>query len=389
MHTKTCSGSIVLFLVVFLAVGLKVGEAAAIYELNGLTAQNQVFSSDGNISISSASNTHTFSIAGVLQPAQGGTGSGSFATSSILFFSNGKISENNSNFFWNDAAIRLGIGTANPQGRLHVNGGNIIVGGIASSTVTGDGSATIIGGALNASSTVTIQGVTDMRSGFTFISATGTALGLSGSLNVSGSGISTFSDGLSVLGNLYTGGSSYVQLGNSNLKLSLYTLGSDHLILLNGDDENIGRGIAARKSLSFYANQGSGLFFPSIELQTSGRIRIRSQSGVPGENSVDLLTRDGVNIATDGWNATLRTNNLTAHRTFDFPDNSGTFVLAGTAVSFSDLKVDDTTSSTVTIGTSIKPGCLAVGDSDGSGVTYLTVNNGALSASAVKPSICK
>jgi hypothetical protein len=38
---------------------------------------------------------------------------------------------------------------------------------------------------------------------------------------------------------------------------------------------------------------------------------------------------------------------------------------------------------------SVKSGCIAMGDSDGSGVTYITANDGVLSASATKPSTCQ
>lgn len=41
------------------------------------------------------------------------------------------------------------------------------------------------------------------------------------------------------------------------------------------------------------------------------------------------------------------------------------------------------------LGSSSVPGCVIVGDSDGSGVTYLTVNDGTLTASTTAPSACQ
>lgn len=85
---------------------------AAINNLNGQTGQTQTFATTslGHISISSASNVHTFNWAGILQPSQGGTGASSFATGSVLFFQDGKINEDNTNLFWDDMSKSLGIG---------------------------------------------------------------------------------------------------------------------------------------------------------------------------------------------------------------------------------------------------------------------------------------
>ncbi|MBI2065968.1 hypothetical protein HYT60_00465 [Candidatus Woesebacteria bacterium] len=45
--------------------------------------------------------------------------------------------------------------------------------------------------------------------------------------------------------------------------------------------------------------------------------------------------------------------------------------------------------STMFLGSSTSPGCIVMGDSDGSGVTYVTANDGVLSVSTIKPSICQ
>lgn len=49
----------------------------------------------------------------------------------------------------------------------------------------------------------------------------------------------------------------------------------------------------------------------------------------------------------------------------------------------------NSTNSIVTIGSDAVPGCIAMGDSDGSGVTYVTANDGVLSASTTAPSNCQ
>lgn len=95
---------------------------AVIKSLNDQKGHEQFFANDANVGIGSADNVHTINWTGVLQPSRGGTGASSFATSSVLFFSRGKISENNSAFFWDDVNSRLGIGTSNPVSTLTVVG---------------------------------------------------------------------------------------------------------------------------------------------------------------------------------------------------------------------------------------------------------------------------
>jgi hypothetical protein len=53
------------------------------------------------------------------------------------------------------------------------------------------------------------------------------------------------------------------------------------------------------------------------------------------------------------------------------------------------LWVNQTASTTVAIGSTNSIACLIMGDSDGVGVTYVSANDGVLSATAVKPAFCK
>lgn len=79
-----------------------------------------------------------------------------------------------------------------------------------------------------------------------------------------------------------------------------------------------------------------------------------------------------------------------SNQTFTFPNSSGTFSLLEADQTWSGLnKFEAGTNSTIYVGSSVKSGCIAIGDSDGSGVTYVTANDGVLSASTTKPSICQ
>lgn len=64
------------------------------------------------------------SAGGVLPPSSGGTGTSTVFTAGSVVFAgtSGIYSQDNANFFWDDANNRLGIGTATPATSLHVVG---------------------------------------------------------------------------------------------------------------------------------------------------------------------------------------------------------------------------------------------------------------------------
>jgi len=64
------------------------------------------------------------------------------------------------------------------------------------------------------------------------------------------------------------------------------------------------------------------------------------------------------------------------------------FFFSGTTT-LGTLYVTNDINPTAYIGSTIKSGCLVLGDSDGVGVTYITANNGILTATTSKPGICQ
>lgn len=86
----------------------------------------------------------------------------------------------------------------------------------------------------------------------------------------------------------------------------------------------------------------------------------------------------------------------TSDKTFTFPNASGTFSLLESNQNFSGINTFSnpvnnfisSSDSTVHIGADGVPGCLVMGDSDSSGVTYITVNDGVMDISVTKPSNC-
>ena len=120
--------------------------------------------------------------------------------------------------------------------------------------------------------------------------------------------------------------------------------------------------------------------------QIGGDVIIEGGPGVNGATAGHVQIRD----PQSGSYAQFITSSLSDNRDFTFPDSSGTFGLLETNQIFSGLnKFEATNNSTIYVGSALKTGCIVLGDSDGDGVTYITANNGVLSATAAKPSICQ
>lgn len=106
----------IIFLFTALSIVIPLSPAnAVIQRLNNLNSKDQTLTTtrETNIglSVGSVGSVHTFnpSWIGILQPARGGTGASNYATGSVLFFQNSKISEDNLNFFWNDVSKTLTV----------------------------------------------------------------------------------------------------------------------------------------------------------------------------------------------------------------------------------------------------------------------------------------
>jgi hypothetical protein len=102
-----------------------------------LTASNGgiVYSSSTSLAILSANANSGLAL------VSGGAGAPSWfapTQGSILFAgANGALTQDNSNFFWDDTNNRLGIGTASPSARMEVNNGTFLVNNPANPTLAG------------------------------------------------------------------------------------------------------------------------------------------------------------------------------------------------------------------------------------------------------------
>lgn len=130
-------------------------------------------------------------------------------------------------------------------------------------------------------------------------------------------------------------------------------------------------------------NNGQGIHFSSLNNGKTDTYIGNSSDNVPGKLQI-------AKEANGNWAAVLDVNSITERRNFNFPDSSGTFGLLEADQTFTGInKFEGNANSTVYVGSSIKSGCLVMGDSDNGGVTYITANDGVLMATTTKPNICQ
>ena len=179
-------------------------------------------------------------------------------------------------------------------------------------------------------------------------------------------GNTSISGNLNVTGNItttnlvpYTGAVNDVDLGTFDLKARFLSSDGGGGIGLYNDGE-----------VHFYSGQGEITKTGMISMYDDGQYRFAKIAG---------------NVF-----AVLDFSPLAADKTFTFPNISGTFGLLETDQTWSGLnKFEASMNSTIYVGSSVKSGCIAMGDSDSSGVTYITANDGVLTASTTKPSTCQ
>ncbi len=140
-----------------------------------------------------------------------------------------------------------------------------------------------------------------------------------------------------------------------------------------------GRASLGLGSMALEANTGT------TTITTLGTITTGTWNGT----AIDV-THGGTGLTsiTQGQTLYASANNTLAATSNLFIDTSGNVGVGTTTIS-GDLQVWDNASSTVYIGDATHSGCIVMGDSDNSGVTYITVNNGVLTATTTKPAICK
>lgn len=383
---------------------------AVIQNLNNQTGQSQSFQNDSNVTISSSNDIHSIIWQGLLPLSRGGTGASSFTDGSIPFIFNGIFSQDNSNLLWDNTNKRLGIGTATPSSSLEVagnakatsltstndstiNGLTVGLGGgsvpyntaigvdALSSNTTGPENVAIGFGALSSNTVAgrnTAVGSQAMPNGG---GSDNTAVGRralyslsAGSLN---SAFGVGSLGLNTSGSFNTavgaGASGHNTTGSQNVAIGQAALSSS---TTGGENVAIGQA-SLLNNLTGGANTAIG--------QQAGRYQAGGSGLTTATSSVYIgfLSRGYDN--NDNNSIVIGANAIGAGANKTVIGNSSM-----TDVYFGSSSANaNTHAKKMYLGSSSIPGCIIMGDSDGSGVTYLTVNDGVLTASSTQPSACQ
>lgn len=352
---------------------------AVIQSLEGQTGQIQSFQNDPNIRIDSLNNMHTLKWDGILSVSRGGTGTSLFTNGSIPFIFGRVFSQDNSNFFWDDINNRLGIGTSSPTATLNVVGntsisGNLdVLGSDIFISVGAENDTAIIRG-IDATTTNAIGGELLINSG------NGNGSGRGGEITLnSGNG-----------GNDGAGGNMNINAGQGGVNGGV---GGDFDTTAGDGTGNNGGGDIHLFAGTGGAGGGNGGIVTIQGGQTSGGnsnggdiiLNPGASSGTGTKGTVKI--KDPTSLIQALFNTSFLT---TSDKTFTFPNFSGTFGLLEANQIWSGLnKFEASINSTIYVGSSVKSGCIALGDSDGNGITYITANDGVLTASTTKPSICQ
>ena len=329
---------------------------ALMVSLNGDLAISQSFVNDSNITISTSGGNHTLGWSGVLSPARGGSGTSTAFTNGSLLFAGGSgvYSQDNANLFWDNTTDRLGIGTAQPAFTLDVAGGARVGGSLMV-----DGGGELI-----------LEDNDNNEYGY----------------------IRKYEDGLEISSGLQQDyrlrlrGDAIKMESDNDIEIIARNSGS---VLLTSD-------ATPERTLSTM-----GIGADSLILEASSG----NYSGLPGGNIYMAPGTSGEGGITghvfikdpeSTKNVQLVTDLLTNDNWYSFPDLSGTFGLLEADQEFTGTNTFSSpsnyfvsgTDSTIHVGADGIPGCLAIGDSDGVGVSYITVNDGVISATDSRPSNC-
>jgi hypothetical protein len=369
---------------------------AQIVSLNGQTGATQNFVNDENITMSSDSDTHTLGWNGFLSPARGGLGvdASAFSTGSIPFF-DGSVFAGSSNLLFNGTdTLTVGpentpfLFTAKNATTTNDYGSNLIISGGNGNGSGGGGQLSLgsgNGGETGNGGDLTIQG-----------GAGGTTLGHGGALNIQAGGSGMTDLTVNSLGsnlNLAGGSSTGVDLGGNIVLTGGYSFNA------KGGNVDIYGGVARDGSNN---NDGGDINLIAGTPLGSGYSGTIILSNSDASQEIKLKPAIGIELTSVPFGASvssaaiLDTTLLTTDHTYTFPDASGTFPLLESTQNFSGINTFSNpvnnfisgTTSTIHVGASGIPGCIVMGDKDGSGVTYIMAKNGNLITSTTKPAKC-
>ncbi len=345
---------------------------AAIQSLNGQTGQTQTFQNDSNVTISSSNNVHSLGWFGLLPISRGGTNNDSFTEGSVLFMGQNKFRQDNNNLFWDRFNNRLGIGTSFPSAQLHLGGNGQAItenyGLLIDDKTAGTNNYNIWSGPPRGAFDPWEQ------------ARIGDALNVFASLNSPAGAGSFVSQG----DGAFAVGAETLTTGEGGAYSGWFTANS------LGQPGQYVREMASgyfRSSNIGAANVGNmdGILIDYSDPTSAGGIT-ESSTGIEIRGPANGISNYGI---TTGMNA--GDNNYAIYNAGSAKSYFGGNVGIGTNVPSAALDVVGTIKgdSTIVLGTSSIPACIEMADSDGDGVSYVTINDGVLSGSTTKPSFCQ
>ncbi len=271
----------------------------------------------------------------------------------MRFIQNGKINEDNSNLFWDDANNRLGIGTSSPTSALDVSG---------NAKVT----------SLNSTGDAVINTLTVGLGGGSF--AGNTVLGTNALANNVGGARNT------AIGN----NALFANTHNDNTAVGADALGSS---LYDGDQNT------AVGSQTLQANtsgeQNVALGNSALQFNTTGIRNIAIGVGALGN-----ITTGTTNVAIGNGATASQSNDSNSIIIGTFVTGAGSNKAVIGNSSINDVFFGSSSASAnihskkLFLGSSSVPGCIIMGDSAG-GVGYVTLDNGVITVSSTPPTACQ
>ena len=340
-----------------------------------------------------------------------GTGVGSFTAGSVLFSNGTTFAQDNSNFFWDNINKRLGVGTSSPSSPLEVSGSAKVTSLTSTNDSTinsltiglGGGSriySTAIGTNALASNT-TGDGNTAIGN-YALASNTeqnnNTAVGGGAMFNINGGeghNTAVGAGALSYTSGAYSAAFGVNALHNNTSGTTNTAIGSHALEWNTTGNRNVALGYASLNG-NTTGNENVVVGGTAFLVNTTG-----------GGNTV--IGYEAARYQADGSGLTTANGNVyIGDQVRGYNNNDANSIVIGTTAigagantavignsSMTDVYFGSSSANANThakkmyLGSSSIPGCIIIGDSDGSGVTYLTVNDGVLSASTTAPSACQ
>lgn len=379
---------------------------ASVNSLNGQMGASQTFVNDDNFTITSNSDVHTLGWNGVLSVSRGGLGidSSSFSTGSIPFFDGTNFMES-SKLRWDDSSslmhirgsielipdaefpaldriIKVKDGASGTN--LVLEAGNSTVSTMAGDLILRSGEGvnnTNVDGSIKLLSKghVIIQGIDNSygTGDIAIISSNLISNPLHSITGAAAPGIGISAGSSAVDSGSYSGGPVDIRSGSGT--------GNS-----NGGNITIGSGGGGENGKS------GDIILETAGGNNSGDVVMNLNPGTSGYGHLKISQNGGMSYANLDFSV------IDVDQTYTFPNATGTIPLLGLDQEFtgSNTFSGQTTftnqvtnfisdpNSIVHIGADGFPGCIVMGDSDGSGVTYITADNGVLSASTSAPANC-